>query len=146
MMKQYSRLAVVALVVLGFAAPARAQVPTVTGLKVDLARVASPTVVVATVTVPIASFTCNVAPTVLPTVTVNPDKVEYTDVLASTPTSPKVCRASITAAIAALAITDYLGTASFLYSDPGVIGGVSLASNPFSRFDPSTPLGLRFGR
>jgi hypothetical protein len=127
-----------ALALLLFAVPAFAQVPTIASVKVDLARVAAPTVIVATVNVPIASFTCNLAPTVLPGVTVNPEFVEFED-----PALPlRACKASLKATVDARPPDQYVATASFVYSDAQV-GGISLASNPFTRFDLATPQGLK---
>jgi hypothetical protein len=123
------------------AVPTFAQVPTIASVKVDLARVAAPTVIVSTVTVPIGSFTCNLAKTTLPTVTVNPEFVEFED-----PALPlRACKASILATINARPPDQYTASAAFLYSDAQV-GGTSLPSNPFTVFTLATPLGLKVVR
>lgn len=115
------------------------QVPTVTGIRIDLSRLSTPGVVAATTIIPIAQPQCNLAPTVLPTVTVNPQQVEWTD-----PTLPaRVCRAAIPVTLTGLVPADYQAVATFIYSDPLFIGGTSLPSNPFTRFDVLTPQGLK---
>jgi hypothetical protein len=135
-------LSLVAVIIFLLAATAHAQVPTIDSVRIGIAKVSAPAVEVATVTVPISGVVCNLTPTTLPLVTVNPGQAEWTD-----PANPlRVCRANIAATIAALPATDYVATAKYLYSDPAVIGGLSLASNPFTRFDPLTLLNLRLVR
>jgi hypothetical protein len=124
------------------ASPAFAQVPTIDSVRIGIAKVSAPTVEVATVTVPMSGVTCNLAPTVLPAVTTNPGQAEWDDPALV----GRVCRANITATIAALPATEYVATGKYLYSDPAVIGGVSLASNPFTVFAPLTLRGLKLVR
>ncbi len=144
-MKQYaSVIALVSLIafVAGGAAPSMfAQAPTITSLKVDVYKVSAPTVSVATVTIPIAQPTCNLTPAPVVAVTVNPSNVEYTDPV----NAGRVCRADVAALVNGLPPEDYISKAAFLYSD-ATVGGTSLASNPFTRFASSIPLGLRFVR
>jgi hypothetical protein len=130
---------IAAAFVLAVATPAFAQVPTITGIRIDLARISTPTVVAGSTIIPIAQPTCNLAPTTLPPVTVNPLQVEWTD-----PALPlRVCRAAIPLTLTGLVPADYQATATFIYSDPLYIGGTSTASNPFTRFDVATPVGLK---
>jgi hypothetical protein len=125
-------------VILGLTAPAFAQAPTQTGTKIDFYRASAPTVLVGTVTLTVAETTCNLAPSPAVTVTVNPLQVEWTD-----PALPaRVCRGATPIALTALPPEQYLARASFLYSD-GSVGAASANSNPFTRFDSSTPQGLR---
>jgi mannose/fructose/N-acetylgalactosamine-specific phosphotransferase system component IIC len=114
------------------------QAPTVTGIRIDLARLSSPATVAASTVIPIAQPTCNLAPTVLPPVTVNPLQVEWTDPALPT----RVCRASIPVTLTALVPAEYQATAMFVYSD-GSVGPASAASNPFTRFDAAIPQGLK---
>jgi len=127
----------VALVV-GSPVAAAPQTPTVTGIRIDLARLSAPATVVASTVIPIAQPTCNLAPTTLPPVTVNPLQVEWTDPALPT----RVCRAAIPVTLTGLVPADYQATAVFVYSD-GSVGGTSLPSNPFTRFDAAIPQGLK---
>jgi len=118
-----------------------AQVPTIASVKVDVSRVSTPTVIAVSVVVPWAAFTCNLPKTVLPPVSVNSDSVEFDDPA----NALRACKGSIAATLNALVPADYTAKATFVYSDAQV-GGISLASNPFTRFDLLTPQGLKLVR
>jgi hypothetical protein len=130
------------LLVLLYATPVLAQVPTIDSVRIGIAKASAPLVEVAAVTVPLSGVVCGLTPTVLPLVTVNPAQVEWTDLA----NALKVCRANISLTLNALPATDYVATGKYIYSDPAVIGGLSLASNPFTRFDPLTLQGLKLVR
>lgn len=142
-MKQYASVIacvfLTAFVIGGATPPMFAQAPTVTGVKIDIAKVSAPTVVVASTVIPIAQPVCNLAPTTLPAVTVNPQQVEWTD-----PALPaRVCRAAIPVTLGSLVPDNYQGVASFVFSD-GSVGLASPVSNPFTVWLSPIPAGLRF--
>jgi hypothetical protein len=115
-----------------------AQVPTIASVKVDVTRVSTPTVIAVSVVVPWAGFACDRAKTTLPTVSVNIDSVEMDDPA----NALRACKGSIAATVNALVPADYTAKATFVYSD-AASGGISLASNPFTRFDYQTPQGVK---
>jgi hypothetical protein len=97
--------------------------------------------VTASTTIPIAQPTCNLAPTTLPPVTINPTQVEWTD-----PALPaRVCRAAIPITLGSLVPDNYQGVASFVMSD-GSVGPASAISNPFTTYLQPIPTGVRFGK
>lgn len=118
---------------------ARAQVPTITGVQLDIYKVSDQTKVITTLS--ITNPTCNLVASPANSAVVNPIKLEYNDPVNAT----KVCQVDISAAINALAADDYIGKAFFKYSD-GAVGGTSTASNPFTRFFYALLTNLRFVR
>jgi len=132
--------AVLVLGVLSVTGPAFAQAPAIMAVKVDVSRVSTPTVIAATVTIPIASSACNLVASPVPPVTLNPGQAEYDD-----PANPtRVCRANVAALLAALPAADYTATGSYVYAD-GTVGGSS-TSGPFTRWDPQILRGFRIVR
>jgi hypothetical protein len=118
-----------------------AQVPTIASVRVDVSRVSTPTVIAVSVVVPWAGFTCNLPKTTLPVVSVNPGSVEFNDPADAL----RACKGSVAATINALVPADYTAKAAFIYSD-SVVGGISLASNPFTRFDYQNLQGIKLGQ
>lgn len=131
-------------IVLALATPALAQTPTPptqTGIVVQIARAATPTVIAKAITVAQADITCNLAPSPATASSVNPTKFEWTDPAVT----GRVCQALVTAELNALPPDQYVGQASFTYSD-GSVGGLSTPAAPFMRFTFAIPAGLRFAR
>lgn len=120
---------------------ARAQNPTITGIRNEIYFTSNTTAIVATKSYPSSQFVCNLAPPVINTATVNPTIFVWDD-----PNNVgKVCAITDKALFDSLQPGDYISKAAFLFSD-GTTGGTSDPSNPFTRFIGSIPQKLRIVR
>lgn len=137
-MKSFISTLVIALV-LGVSL--KAQAPTLTGIHLDVYQTQVPSVIVTTKLFPVAQIVCNLTPSPINTLTVNPTSIEWDD--AANP--GKSCRVTDKAFFDTLSPGDYTSKAYYHYSDNS-LGGTSLASNPFTRFIGSIPINIRIVR
>jgi hypothetical protein len=141
MMKKLILSTLWAALVLITAQTASAQVPTITGIKQDLYSVSDVTKIISSKTYQSSQFVCNQTPPPINTITVNPSTFVWDDPVNAT----KVCTVADKTLFDSLVAGDYLGKATFLYSD-GTTGGTSNPSNPFTRFIALTPQNPRIVR